>query len=175
MFETFVGVANPIAAFSHVTFLGPEPDNMPQDPITGLIVVKAQQCILDLCVREYNVAVSNGTAEINETSITHGERFDWAAPGTGDEFDDLESGLTTGELYCWKGTDTPISDLSLTQVSLLSPYDLASSERKGFVDRANLAFCTYSARYLSGANQQYLHWIWDADIASKLAGTTEAT
>lgn len=186
--RSFLGIASPLVTLGHAKFVDYPADD--QLFVTGLSIEKASQCVLDLCVREYNIAVLDGTTKVEEVSVAYGERFDWKPP-TGlterqavptedaqilDEDDQiLDEDNFAGFMSCWKQNGISGQDLNLTYVELPSPYDLASSKRFGYVDRANLVFCSDSPMDLTGANQQHLHWYWGGDVVAKLAGMTKLT
>jgi hypothetical protein len=163
--KTILGVENPVSAVNYIRIPAIAQSDESDLSMTSMRIKDATECVLDFCVNTYNVTVQSGETRVDTLNSTFGQKFTWAGPEPTQLWDSY---------YCWKGRDVSMDQLRFEEVELPSPYNMLSSKRSGYVDRANYAFCTWNGKYQSGPNMDTMYWFWGQAIADMLHGSTKA-
>ncbi|KAJ5740987.1 hypothetical protein N7493_000859, partial [Penicillium malachiteum] len=123
--QELFGIDDPLIAFASVEFSWPEDWKINDDDFLSAVkVVKAKECALSICAREYAVSVTNG---VNSVQILHEDYGSWYTGSSPDAFP-----FANGE-KSWKPSSNPSTNWSTT-----GQYDHASG---GALDLANFEFC----------------------------------
>jgi hypothetical protein len=149
--KSHLGVPDPLVVIGYFKVNGTE-------SVHGVHPRTATKCVLDFCVRDYNISVVAGQPAAEVTSTRWGEKskYNWQVPNT------IDNKTHPQDLQCWKGSNTPVSELNLEPLEY-PPATKASSARKGYVDRHNLAFCSATGGSTSDITWQ---WEWQSQMSN---------
>ncbi|KAJ0419625.1 hypothetical protein BJY00DRAFT_313774 [Aspergillus carlsbadensis] len=118
--------------------IDPPGDDLGTPDVTqGMILKKASECTLEICLSEYNMSVVNHTLAVSTMSIDYGELF----------FIDDDAFREVNKTVCWKPTSAP-GDLTLERVHM-DVFDYLDYGRNVSMNTTEFAICNFFPLLLS--------------------------
>lgn len=148
--SSFLGIKAPQLAMGYASIgqVGPEGPDVPVRQFDT-----AYECILDLCVREYNVSMSGGVPNVQIVGTHYGNKFTR----------NLTVDSMSRPFWCWSLSDPDDLDFNFTVAAGNSAYTYRFATTVYFVDNRNFSFCS---------PWEYTNW---GDNVALLINTTSAS